>query len=906
MSGPIWPDDFTTRWGRRAIRFAAALVPSGLSRERRMEWEAELWQLCTDKASPRQVVSFVLGVYWDAGWGWVVGWTSGSALQDVRYAFRMLARSPGFTFAASATLALSIGASTALFSVVDQAVLADPPYPDPDRLVVVDMLFGLPGSEPQPSQWSYPRFLALQEDVNAVQGLAGYSSRTMTLTELGDPSIVPVEVATPSLFPLLGVSAERGRVFGSDEEDDGSAKLVAVVSRSFWTNQMGATPDAVGQTLTLDQLPFRVIGILPSDFDGVTGEAQVWIPFAALREVVEPSLLEDAWNQHFRVLGRLEAGATVERARSEVESFAATLMERFPPPVGASRIEVSGNVVSYRDARENPAVKTSMAVLFIAVSLVLLIATANLTGLLLARGAARQREAAVRVSLGASRARLMRQLLTESLVLSLIGGAVGVGLAWVGVDALGVWLTDALGTGGSRGLEYLDPAALSINWRVFCFALFLTGGVGVGFGLMPAWQSARTDPNQWLKGGSGIGGRHRTKWGISGRDALVAGQIALALVLLTGASLLLRTTSNLRSLDLGFDKEGLLTAMYTIAGSDAVASADPASFHLEVLENIRALPGVTAASLGEVPMGGPTWRTIVLGSEGLPELTPAEHTWIRIQPVADGHLNMMGATLLEGRDIQTTDEWDTEKVIVLSRSTVAELFPGGSPLGQRLQLGWSGYGGTGATVVGVVEDIRLGALGAEAERQGFVSIRQSPRPETGVLIRAAGDPEDLIPAVRSSLASIAPNVVLTSAQSMDARAWRATLRPRMLTMLLSFFGAVALLLVAVGLYGTIAFGVTRRIGELGLRASLGAGRGSLAALVLRQGIGATFVGIGLGISVSLWATRFLESLLFGTAAVDPTSLLSVSAVLLVVAAAAAYVPARRGMRVDPMVALRDS
>lgn len=903
MTDPVWPRDVATRWSRRVLRALARLVPSGLHRERLMEWEAELWQLRTQGAGHGELLLFLIGVSWDALTSWMVGWRSGSTLRDVKFALRMLRRSPGFTAAAVLTLALSIGASTALFSVVERSVLADPPYPDPDRLVVVDMLFGMADSEMNTSQWSYPRYRALADNVQSVQNLAGYGSRTMTLADLGDPSIVAVEVATPSLFPLLGVTAERGRTFGPEEEDDGSAKMVALVSGSFWRTQLGAAPNAVGQTITLDGLRFQVIGVLPDGFDGVTGGARVWIPFAALREVVEPSMLDDAWNQHFYVLGRLASGATLERARSEVQAFAATIMERFPPPVGASRLIAGADVVAYRDARENSTVATSVMVLFVAVFLVLLIATANLAGLLLARGASRQREAAIRASLGAGRGRLVRQLLTESLVLSAIGGALGVGLALMGVDVLGGWLTQALGTGGGRGLEYIDVDTLSINWRVYAFAVVVTAGVGLAFGLLPAWQAARTDPSRWLKGAAGVGGGRRSRWGISGRNALITGQVALAVILLAGASLLMRTTANLQSLELGFDKDNLLTALYSLPPA-AVAGSDPGIQHLEVLEVLRALPGVTAATLGEVPMGGPTWRTIVLGSDGRPELSPEEHTWIRIQPVADDHLTTLGATLLDGRDIQTTDDWNTEKVIVLSKSTVDELFPDGSPLGQRVQLGWSGYGGSGATVVGVVEDIRLGQLGTEAERQGYVALRQSPRDETGVLIRTAGDPGALIPAVRSAVAEILPGVALTSVMSMEARTWRATVRPRILTMLLGFFGSVALLLVAVGLYGTIAYTVTRRTPELGLRASLGAGRASLAALVMKQGLGVTLVGIGVGVAGSVWATRFLRSLLFGTEPVDPMSLASVSALLFLVAALAAFLPARRGTRIDPMVALR--
>lgn len=903
---PQWPRDAVTRWSRRALRWAAALVPPMLASDRHREWEAELWQLRAQREGVVGLASFLVGVYWDALWSLLEGWASGSALGDVRYAFRTLARSPGFTAAAVLTLALSIGASTALFSVVDQAVLADPPYPEPDELVVVDMLFGMEGQELQPSTWSYPRFEALKERIGSVQQMAGYASRTMTLTGVGDPSIVSVEVATPTLFPLLGIAAHRGRVFGPDEEDDGSAKLRALVSHSFWTTQLGASPSTVGQTLILDQISFEVVGVLPEGFDGVTGNAQVWVPLSALREVVEPSMLDDAWNQHFRVVGRLAPGATLERARSEVEAFAATVMDRFPPPVGASRILAGGDVVPLRDARESPAVRTSMTVLFAAVILVLLIATANLAGLLLARGAARQKEAAIRASLGAGRGRLLRQLLTESLVLSAVGGALGIALAWVGVDVLGLWLTEALGSTGGRGLQYIDPEALTINWRVFLFALGLTGLVGVAFGWLPAWQGARTDPNRWLRSTGGVGGQGQSTYGITSRQALITAQVALALVLLAGASLLLRTTRNLQRLDLGFDRTNLLTAIYTVAGTEEGATADPSTVHLDVLERIRAVPGVTAASLGEVPMGGPTWRTIVMGSDGDPELTPAEHAWIRIQPVADGHLATLGATMVEGRDIQVTDTWDADKVIVLSRSTVEELFPNGNPLGQRIRLGWNGYGGQGATVVGVVEDVRLGDLGTEAERQGYVSLRQSATPETGILVRTVGDPEELAPAIRSAVAAAAPSVVLTSVMSMDARAWRSTVRPRILTMLLSFFGLFALLLVAVGLYGTIAFAVTRRTRELGLRASLGAGRASLIFLILRQGLGVTLAGIGIGIVTSVWAARYLESLLFGTGTADPGSLLVVSLVLCAVSVAASYLPARRATRIDPMVALRDA
>jgi putative ABC transport system permease protein len=323
-----------------------------------------------------------------------------------------------------------------------------------------------------------------------------------------------------------------------------------------------------------------------------------------------------------------------------------------------------------------------------------------------------------------------------------------------------------------------------------------------------------------------------------------------------------------------------------------------------LVERVRELPGVIAASAGEVPMGGPTWRTLVLGSEGRPELTPAQHVWTRIQPVSDGHLALLGADLLEGRDIERTDDENSERVVVLGRSAVEELFPSGRPLGQRVRLAWPGFEEEGATVVGVVEDMRLDQPGLAPERLAFVPMRQGARPETGLLIRTAGAPEGILSAVEAELAKVGPELALTSAMSMETRAAAATVRSRVLTLLLGFFAAVALFLVAVGLYGTIAYVVAERTAELGLRASLGAGRASLLALVLRQGLGVTLVGIVAGVGGSLWTTRFLEGLVFGTGTTDPAGLLAVSAGLFLVALIAAYVPARSGTRVDPAIALR--
>lgn len=899
-----WPADRTTRWCRRFLRWAAVLAPADVRAQRRMEWEAELWQLRATGARAAAHVAFLSGVLWDALWARKEEWSVDSVTHDVRYAWRTLRRSPGFMAAAVVTLALSIGASTALFSMVETAVFGDPPYPDPDRLVVVDMLFGASDAEMAPSQWSWPRYVALREDVTAFEDVAGYGSRTMTLTESGAPSIVSAEVATPSLFRVLGVSAQRGRVFGPGEDDAGSAVQVALVSDAFWRTRMGSDPGAVGDVITLDRLRFEVVGVVEPGYAGLSGSVDVWIPFPALRALESPGALEDAWNQYFRVIGRLSPDATRERARSEVAAFGASVMERFPPPAAARQLESSGDVVPLGEARVNAAARTSMVATFAAVVLVLLIATANLAGLMLARGLGRRREAAVRAALGASRARLVRQRLGESIVLAFIGGAGGVAVARIGVGVLGAWLADSLGTGGSRGLQFVDPGAFAVDWRVFLFALAVTAGVGLAFGLLPALHVARTDASEWLRGGRATTGVRRRVLGIGGRDALLAGQVVLAVVLLSAASLMMRTVVNLQRVDLGFDPDHLLTAVYSLSPADEQAGVRPAVFHDAVLERLSALPGITAASIGEVPMGGPVKRTIVMESEGRPDITLEDHFWIRTVRVAPGHLEMMGASLIEGRDIAPGDDENAGKVVVLGRAAAGELFPDGSPLGRHVKLPWPGYDGIGATVVGVVEDLALDRPGQPPDRLVVLPMRQAPAPETGLLIRVTVDPGGLIPAVRSAMAEIAPNVALTSVMSMRDRLATTNARPRVLTLLLGFFGSVALLLVAIGLYGSIAQLVAERTRELGLRSALGAGRLSIAALVVRQGVGATVAGVVLGVGASAWATTMLEGLVYGTRTVDPMGLAAVSGILLCVAVGAAWLPARRGMRVDPVVALK--
>jgi predicted permease len=545
-----------------------------------------------------------------------------------------------------------------------------------------------------------------------------------------------------------------------------------------------------------------------------------------------------------------------------------------------------------------------MLALFGAVLLVLLMATANLAGLVMARGATRVREAAVRASLGAARFRLVRQFMTESLILALVGGVAGIALAGFGVNLLGTWLSNALGTTGGRELQYLNPAALGIDWTVMAFACILTACVGVAFGLLPAWQGSRADSTTAMRGGRTQTLGNRGSGLPLGRNGLIAVQVALAMVLLSGATVMMNGLRSMQDVPLGYDRENLFTAIYTLSPADELAGIDPGGFHSAFLERIRAIPGVDQATLGEVPMGGPTWRNLVLSSEGRPDLTPATHSWVRILPVADGHLEALGIELVAGRGIDATDEANSELVVVLNELAAQEYFPDGGAVGRRIRIAWPELEVEGARVVGITKDAQMGEVGAPAERQAYVSIRQAPRLATGVMIRSTRSTADLARAVRGALTALNPNTALTSVMFMEDRLASVTARPRVVTAALGIFGSVALFLVAAGLYGTISFTVVRRTRELGLRLSLGAEGSTVLGLVLRQSLTVTLLGLGLGVAGALILARGLEGLAFGNEPLTLVDLLASSAVLFAVALAAAWIPARRALSIDPMVALR--
>ena len=902
--GHEWPTDGTTRWCRRVLRAIAWMVPTGRRQECLEEWEAELWQLRTGDAGVMPAVVFLAGLTIHGIWEWKEGWRMESIVQDIRFAVRTLTRSPGFALAAILMLATSIGASTALFSVLEEAVLADPSFPEPERLVVVDQLFGHSPEEMTASRWSYPRFGDLAEEVGSLQTVGGYRARTMTLTEMGNPIVVSVETITPSLLTVLGVTPYRGRAFGPEEEDDGAPAMTAMVSHRFWQSRFGGSPDAVGAVLTLDRLRMQVVGVMPADFAGVTGGVDIWVPMSALREIGNAGYLEDPWNLHFHVIGRLKPEATIETLRAELQSLAARMADRYPAPEGASDLIASADALSYREARTNPLAQASMVALFGAVLLVLLMATANLAGLVMARGATRVREAAVRASLGASRSRLVRQFLTESLILAAVGGVVGIALAGFGVNLLGTWLSNALGTTGGRELQYLNPAALGIDWTALAFAGVLTACVGAAFGLVPAWQGSRADPNTAMRGGRTQTLGNRWSGLPLGRNGLIVIQVALAMVLLTGATVMMNGLRSMQEVSLGYDRENLFTALYSLSPADELAGIEPGVFHTVLLDRIRAMPGVGSATLGEVPMGGPTWRNLVLSSEGRPDLTPDTHSWVRIQPVADGHLEALGIELVAGRGIEATDDVASEPVVVLNELAAQEYFPGGGAIGRTIRIAWPEFESEGARVVGITKDVQLGEVGAPAERQAYVSIRQAARLGTGVMIRSTRSTADLAQTVRGVLAEMNPNTVLTSAMSMENRLATVTARPRVVTAVLGIFGSVALLLVAAGLYGTIAFTVVRRTRELGLRLSLGAEGSTVLRLVLRQSLTVTLLGLALGVAGALVLARGLEGVAFGNEPLTLVDLLGTSAVLCAVALAAAWIPARRALSIDPMVALR--
>jgi putative ABC transport system permease protein len=798
--------------------------------------------------------------------------------KDIRFGLRTLAKNPGTTLAALIALALGIGANSAIFSVVSGVLLNPLPYPEPDRLTVVMMKNPTAG---------FPRFsvsLADFEDLRrqnrSFQGLVAYAGRRFNLTGSDRPEALRGAGVSADFFHTLKMEPALGRGF-RPEEDRLGGERVAVLSDGLWRRRFGADPGIVGRTLMLDGEPRTVVGVAPPG-TGLPLRGEIWVPLAA-----NPAE-ESRGAHHLTVLGRLKPGVTLARARTELAQIAARLERQYPDSNAGW-----GTVVLPLGEFAVEEVRASLLILLVFVSFVLLIACADVANLLLARVAAREREIALRAALGASRARLVRQVLTETLILFLAGGALGLLLAG--------W--------GTRALIALDPDGIPraqevhLDGRVLLFTLAVSLGTGLLFGLIPALTGAGRRLSESLKeGGRGMAGGVR---GRLVRNFLVLAQVALTLVLLLGAGLLIQSFARLQAVDPGFRPAGAIAAQLALPPAKYGKPERQIAFYRGLLERVRALPGVEQAGLiYPLPLGDSD-LVFAFSVAGRPAPPPNAVPNANARTASPGAFQALGIPLRRGRLFDERDTPSGMPVVVVNETMASRVWPGENPLGKRIAFGdpkdpklqWS-------TVVGVVGDVRHEALGKEAGSEVYLPQFQQPIPYAVLVVRGGGDPARLAAPVREAVKSLDPDLPVDKVTTLRDVVAASLAQSRFKAVLLALFAGLALVLAVVGVYGVVSYSVAQRTHEIGVRMALGAGRDSVLLLVVRQGMTQVLIGLALGLAGAWYASRLLAGEIYGLSVTDPLTFVAMPLALGLVALAANYFPARRATQVDPLVALR--
>ncbi len=797
--------------------------------------------------------------------------------QDLRYALRTLLKNPGFALIAILTLALGIGANTAIFSVVNAVLLRPLKYPDPEQLVLVTDT--QPPSNESPAD--YAEFLDWREQSQIFQHLAAHFNTTFTLTGLGDPQQLWGARISANALPALGVNPILGRGFRQEEEVRGNER-VALISYGFWQRQFAGDPKVVGQSITLDTNPFTVIGVLPSTFRAlnpadiqVGQERDVWIPLRLNTEIAPRGL-------HFlTVFGRLRPGVSIEQANAAMAGVNANLQQEHSINHGARLISLQQSIVP-------KTMRTSLFLLLGAVGFVLLIACVNVANLLLARSTGRQKEIAIRLALGASRARLIRLLLTESLLLAFLSGAAGL--------LVSLWGVSVFVTAARALVPRLDEVGLDL--RVLLFTLGVSLATGLLFGLAPAWRASKSELHETLKEGgrTGVGaGQQRL------RGLLVVAEMALSLVLLIGAGLLVKSFVHVLTADRGFDVEQVLTANVTLSSVKYAEPKQQALFFQQFLESVKAAPGVEAAAIvNNAPLagGGVNGGIIIEGRPDDPQKRPIAEKSI----ISPEYFQVMRTSLVRGRVFNNHDNMNAVPVAIINESLARSYFAGEDSIGRRLDFNWDTKGTQ--EIVGIVRDVKQYGLDLPTAPTIYVPYLQRPDSGMTAVVRSSLDAASLVGVMRQQLVALDKEQPLAQVKTMQQVVAESTAQRRVMVMVSALFGALALLLAALGLYGVVAYTVTLRTREIGVRMALGAQRADVLRLVISNGMVLALIGIAAGLAGAFALTRLMASLLFNVTPTDAITFTAVPALLIVVALLACFIPARRATKVDPMVALR--
>jgi predicted permease len=802
------------------------------------------------------------------------------AIKDFKFAVRSLLKRPSFTVVALIALMLAIGVNTTIFSLVNAVLLRALPFRNPEQLVSVYKPAadgGLPGIA------AY-QYLAWHEKQTTFEDLAAFSDNSFNLTGLGEPERISCAQVSASLFNTLGVQPVTGRVFAGEEDRPG-ANNVAIVSEGFWQRRYGRDGSIIGKSLTLNDKPYTIVGVMPAGFR-FPGEFDIWLPLALDRE-------KEFHSDYFtliEVVGRLKPGVHAPAAQSELGLIARNASEQVKEPLPLP-IEV-GPLHQQLVA----GVRLTVLLLWGAVGLVMLLACVNVAGLMISRTLARQREIAVRAAVGARRWQLIRQLLTESIVLGLAGGVLGLLLA--------IWSTKAIGSLAPDGFltSIYDLKNIPLDWRIFTFTLALSLVTGIVFGLAPALTASKPDLLQALrKGGSG----GLTSFGLrSFRGWLVVAELALAMVLLLAAGLLVRSFNKLTALDLGFDRDNVLTAQISLPRSKYKEPQQALAFQQELLQRIKALPGVqSAGTINHTPLNG--FDLIVFTQvEGAAPIDRKHQPPIGVGVVSPEYFQTMRIPLLSGRHVDDRDGPQTQRVAVVNQAFVQRFFPNGDVLGKRVGFGCDEAKPLCRTIVGVVGNIRQESITQDVAAELYLPRTQSPLNSMTLFVRTGSEPLSFVAAVRSSVLSIDNDQPIYSVKTLAQRVSDATAVSRSLTLLFTTFALLALVLGSVGIYGIVSHAVTLRTPEIGIRMALGANARDILQLIFRHGVVLVLTGVVIGVAGAFALTRFMTTLLFGVTATDRLTFVVVSLIFFVIAMCASFIPARRATKVDPLTALR--
>jgi putative ABC transport system permease protein len=809
-----------------------------------------------------------------------------SLFQDLRYGLRMLVKNPGFTLVAVITMALGIGANTALFSVVNGVLLKSLPFKDPNRLVFVqatNVKFPPPGIGV-----STLNFRDLKDQTQSFETLSARQGFTVNLTSKDQPEKIQGEKVTADLFDTMGIAPLAGRTFTPQEDQPGGTPVI-LLSQGLWQRRFGGDPNIIGQTISINSQETTVIGIMPNDY---RPKIEFWMPLAISYENADRSL------HNVQIIGRLAPGVTIQQAQTEVSAIAGRLAEQFPEHNHGWDM----GLVAYQDF-VTVNIRWALMTLLGAVGCVLLIACANVANLLLARAASREKEIAIRLAMGASRGRLIRQVLTESVLISLIGGGAGVLIA--------LWSTQALVSINPQGIP--RAGEIGLDGRVLVFALLASVAAGILFGLVPAWQSSKPNVNETLKE-SGRSSSTNVR-GHRLRSVLVVVQIAFAFVLLVCAGLLIRSFSQLQNVNTGFNQQRLLTMQVTLPPSQYAHDDNILSFYREAMQRLSGLPGVVSAGgISHVPLagGGPQF---IFAVEGRPLPQPAEAPLSSYRIVTPNYLETMNIPLIKGRSLTEADNETALQVVVVNQNMADTMWPGEDPLGKRLTVGVPLPGDhiDWVTVVGVVGNVKHTSLSGETGMQmyqtmaqtPFLGIPQLPMGRTmNFVLRTQIEPTAMAESARGVIAGLNPTLPVSNMKTMDTIISESVASSRFNTSLFGLFAAIALSLTIVGIFGVMNYAVTQRTQEIGIRMALGAQPGQVRSMILRQGMMLSGIGLVIGLGGCFIATPWLASLLFGVKAIDPLTLGAVALVLAGVALLTCYIPARRATKVDPIIALR--